>query len=53
MTAAWQGKRATTRALLDAGADPALVDGSGKTALDWARQSDCRDAMPILEALNP
>jgi len=50
MAAAWQGQRETTQALLDAGADPALEETTGKTALDWARQSHCRDAVPILEA---
>jgi ankyrin repeat protein len=49
MTAAWQGHRETCQAFLAAGADPALKESTGKTALDWARQSHCRDAVSILE----
>ena len=42
--AAWRGEESVVRLLLEEGADPAAVDNTGKTALDYA-------ASPSLRAL--
>jgi ankyrin repeat protein len=49
MTAAWQDQPEVARLLLAAGANPAHRDGSGKSVLDWARESRQRLVVPVLE----
>ena len=50
MTDAAAGHTATVDALLKAGADQALKDGKGKTALDWAQQRKTHKAVELLQA---
>jgi hypothetical protein len=50
MWAAGYGKTATAKALLDAGANPALKDNRGKTALDIAREQKHEETAALLAA---
>ncbi|MDI1447514.1 ankyrin repeat domain-containing protein [Polyangium sp. 6x1] len=47
--AAYNGNAKTVRALLALGADPRADDGTGKTALDWAREAGKADCARLLE----
>jgi ankyrin repeat protein len=49
MSAASGGHTDIVRYLLSQGADPALKDENGKTALDYARQSGANDIVKLLE----
>ncbi|MCW5625511.1 MAG: ankyrin repeat domain-containing protein, partial [Burkholderiales bacterium] len=51
MWAAGAGDAATVRALVQAGADPALKDDRGKTALDIAREMRRESIAEILSGL--
>jgi uncharacterized protein len=42
------GKEATVKRLLEAGADPAIADKKGKTALDYAKEKDQKKAIELL-----
>jgi ankyrin repeat protein len=53
MWAAGNGKSATVKALLAAGAAPGLKDNRGKTALDIARENRQDDTARLLEAAVP
>ncbi|MDI1483308.1 ankyrin repeat domain-containing protein [Polyangium sp. y55x31] len=47
--AAYNGDAKTVRALLALGADPHADDGTGKTALDWAREAGKAESARLLE----
>ncbi|MDC3962878.1 ankyrin repeat domain-containing protein [Polyangium jinanense] len=47
--AAYNGDAKTVRALLALGADPHADDGTGKTALDWAREAGKAESARVLE----
>ncbi|MDC0744904.1 ankyrin repeat domain-containing protein [Polyangium mundeleinium] len=47
--AAYNGDTKTVRALLALGADPRADDGTGKTALDWAREAGKAESVRLLE----
>ena len=47
--AAYNGDAKTVRVLLDLGADPRADDGTGKTALDWAREAGKAENARLLE----
>lgn len=49
MNAAMAGDTLMVRILMDAGADPAVRDGEGKTAADYARGAGQHHVIPILE----
>jgi hypothetical protein len=51
MVAAWLGKAPVVRALLAGGADPALRDSAGNTALDWARSRNTKNNVKVAELL--
>jgi len=47
--AAYNGDARTVRVLLDLGADPRADDGTGKNALDWAREAGKAESARLLE----
>ncbi len=53
MIAAQYGKTGVVRALLAHGADPALRDKQGRTALDWASMRGQDDAVALLRDRSP